>query len=332
MSAERKDHLDGLAVLILLSCCSIWGVAQVAAKLTLTELPPLLQSGLRSAGAAVLLLLWSQWRGLRVFDADGTGRAGVLAGVMFAAEFACIFVGLQFTTASRMSVFLYLAPFVVALGMPLISRSERLSPWQMLGLVLAFGGVVWAFAEGFVRPAAGPLLALAFHVKYWDRLGWPDRFASPEATARQHELAALAGRQQVYTPQVIVNGRDWRQWPQLPAAQAGTAIRLVLGREGNEVTARVASLQDSTAQLAGYWAVLEDGHLSQVRAGENAGRTLRHDHVVRLYQPVPAWAAASGSTSTLRVSAGVASHPRRVVFVVTDASTQRPLQALALGC
>lgn len=157
MSAERKDHLDGLAVLILLTCCSIWGVAQVAAKLTLTELPPLLQSGLRSAGAAVLLLLWSQWRGLRIFDADGTGRAGGLAGVMFAAEFACIFVGLQFTTASRMSVFLYLAPFVVALGMPLISRSERLSPWQMLGLVLAFGGVVWAFAEGFVRPAAGPL-------------------------------------------------------------------------------------------------------------------------------------------------------------------------------
>lgn len=157
MTTQRKPRLDGLAVFTLLACCTVWGLAQVAAKLTLAEVPPLLQSGLRSAGAAVLLLLWSRWRGLTVFDKDGSGRAGLLAGAMFALEFACIFVGLQFTTASRMSVFLYLAPFVVALGMPLITRSERLSRRQALGLVLAFSGVVWAFAEGFVRPAAGPL-------------------------------------------------------------------------------------------------------------------------------------------------------------------------------
>ena len=77
--------------------------------------------------------------------------------MLFAVEVGCIFIGLQFTTASRMSVFLYLAPFVVALGMPLIARSERLAPLQMAGLVLAFGGVVWAFAEGFTQPAAGDL-------------------------------------------------------------------------------------------------------------------------------------------------------------------------------
>ncbi len=157
MTNERKSHLDLLAVLVLLSCCAIWGLSQVAAKVTLTQVPPLLQSGLRSVGAALLLLLWSRWRGLSVFGSDGTGRAGLLAGVLFAVEFGCIFVGLQFTTASRMSVFLYLAPFVVALGMPLIARSEKLAPLQMAGLVLAFGGVVWAFAEGFTQAAAGPL-------------------------------------------------------------------------------------------------------------------------------------------------------------------------------
>ncbi|MDO9091266.1 MAG: DMT family transporter [Rubrivivax sp.] len=157
MSSERKTRLDLLAVLVLLSCCAIWGLSQVAAKVTLTQVPPLLQSGLRSAGAAVLLLLWSRWRGLSIFGSDGTGRAGLLAGMLFAVEFGCIFIGLQFTTASRMSVFLYLAPFVVALGMPLISRSERLAPLQMAGLVLAFCGVVWAFAEGFTQPAAGEL-------------------------------------------------------------------------------------------------------------------------------------------------------------------------------
>jgi drug/metabolite transporter (DMT)-like permease len=91
-----------------------------------------------------------------MFEADGTGRAGMAVGVLFGIEFACIFVGLQFTSASRMVVFLYLSPFVVALGMPFIARSERLSAGQMAGLVLAFAGVAWAFAEGFAAPAIGP--------------------------------------------------------------------------------------------------------------------------------------------------------------------------------
>ncbi len=153
----RKDRLDLLAVALLLACCMVWGLAQVAAKVTLTEVPPLLQAGLRSLGAALVLLLWSRVRGLPLVQRDGTTRAGLLAGVLFAAEFGCMFVGLQFTTASRMVVFLYTAPFVVALGMPLIARNERLSLGQGAGLLLAFGGVVWAFAEGFSNPAAGPL-------------------------------------------------------------------------------------------------------------------------------------------------------------------------------
>ena len=156
MSFERKTHLDAAAILTLVACCAIWGVSQVAAKVSLTQVPPLLQAGVRSLGAAVLLVAWSRWRGLPIGGADGTGRAGLLAGLMFALEFACIFVGLQFTTASRMVVFLYMAPFVVALGMPFIARNERLSAGQTVGLVLAFAGVVWAFAEGFTRPAAGP--------------------------------------------------------------------------------------------------------------------------------------------------------------------------------
>jgi drug/metabolite transporter (DMT)-like permease len=77
-------------------------------------------------------------------------------GVLFALEFACIFTGLQFTSASRMVVFVYLAPFVVALGMPFIARHERLQPAQVGGLLLAFAGVAWAFAEGFAAPAVGP--------------------------------------------------------------------------------------------------------------------------------------------------------------------------------
>lgn len=154
--SERKLHLDGVAIGTIVVCCAIWGLSQVAAKVSLTQVPPLLQAGVRSLGAAVLLLLWARWRGLQVFGRDGTGPAGWLAGALFAAEFGCIFVGLQYTTASRMAVFLYLSPFVVAAGMPFIARNERLAPLQIVGLVLAFSGVVWAFAEGFGAPSAGP--------------------------------------------------------------------------------------------------------------------------------------------------------------------------------
>jgi hypothetical protein len=176
------------------------------------------------------------------------------------------------------------------------------------------------------------VLALAFHVNYWDRLGWPDRFATAEATARQREQARLAGSSQVYTPQVLVGGRDWRQWPQLPASAAAPVVSLKLTRSGDQVNAEITAGPQSPARLAGYWAVLEDGHVSTVRSGENAGSTLRHDHVVRLYRPVPAWAAAQGGAAQLSVSRGDPAFPRRVVFVVTDASGARPLQAVALAC
>ena len=152
---DRKNRLDGVAVLSLVLCCFLWGLNQVAVKTALPQVPPLAQAALRSAGAALLVIAWSAWRGIALFERDGTLRGGLLAGSLFAAEFACIFIGLQHTTASRMAVFIYLSPFVVALGMPFIARVERLTAPQMAGLVIAFAGVAWAFAEGFTRPAAG---------------------------------------------------------------------------------------------------------------------------------------------------------------------------------
>jgi drug/metabolite transporter (DMT)-like permease len=154
---ERKHRLDGLAVAALLACCVVWGLGQVAGKTTLAEVPPLLQAAARSIGAALLVALWSHWRGIDLLARDGTWPAGLAAGLLFAIEFACIFIGLKFTTASRMVVFVYLAPFVVALGMPLVSRGERLGAVQSVGLAAAFAAVAWAFAEGFQRPSVGKL-------------------------------------------------------------------------------------------------------------------------------------------------------------------------------
>lgn len=154
---ERRHQLDVRALLCILLCCVLWGINQSAAKAALPEVPPLLQAALRSLGAAGLVLLWSRWRGIALFERDGTLPGGLLAGALFAGEFALIFWGLQYTHASRMIVFIYLSPFVVALGMPLIARSERLRAAQWAGMVAAFGGVALAFSEGFGAPAAGPL-------------------------------------------------------------------------------------------------------------------------------------------------------------------------------
>jgi drug/metabolite transporter (DMT)-like permease len=154
--SERKSHLDAIAVASLIGCCFLWGLNQVAAKAALPEIGALWQAALRSTGATLLLCLWSRARAIPLFEHDRTLAGGLVAGALFAAEFFCIFVGLQFTTASRMVVFIYIAPFVVALGMPLIATSEQLNVAQSVGLVVAFAGVAWAFAEGFSQPAAGP--------------------------------------------------------------------------------------------------------------------------------------------------------------------------------
>ncbi len=162
---ERKTRLDVAAVGLLVACCFLWGLNQVAAKVAMAEVPPLWQAAMRSVGGTLLVGLWAKWRGIALFRPDATLPGGLLAGSLFAAEFICIFTGLQYTSASRMAVFIYLSPFIVAIGMPFLSRSERLSPRQVGGLLLAFAAVASAFAEGFTRPAAGE------HQLFGDALG-----------------------------------------------------------------------------------------------------------------------------------------------------------------
>jgi drug/metabolite transporter (DMT)-like permease len=147
----RKNHLDTLAIALLLACCLFWGFQQVLVKVTLAEVAPVFQASLRFAGATLLLWLWCRWRGIALFAADGSLAAGLLAGVLFGAEFACIFVGLQYTSASRLTVFLYTSPFWVALLLPLWVSAEKLRRLQWAGLACAFAAATWP----------GDLLALA---------------------------------------------------------------------------------------------------------------------------------------------------------------------------
>jgi len=182
-------------------------------------------------------------------------------------------------------------------------------------------------------------IALAFHVDYWDRLGWKDRFASPAYTQRQAEQQTVNGARFSYTPQVVVDGADRKDWPSIatPLAprSAVAPVDLTLVRDGRRVTATVAAAPAAPKRLAAYWTVTEQGHATAVKAGENEGVTLKHDHVVRDYRTVAAWAASADAPQTLvyELPGGAdATHRRDLHLVVVDAGTGRPLQAVRLGC
>lgn len=154
----RKSHLDGLAITLLVVCCAFWGFQQILIKSTVGEVPPLWQATLRFWGATVLLWLWCRRRGVALFARDGTLWPGLLAGLLFAGEFTGIYLGLMHTTASRLTVFLYTSPFVVALLLPRFVPSEKLRTVQWIGLCLAFASVAVAFSEGLSNGKPSQLL------------------------------------------------------------------------------------------------------------------------------------------------------------------------------
>jgi drug/metabolite transporter (DMT)-like permease len=141
LSAERPLPPRAIALMLLL--CVSWGFNQVAVKLALPDIPPLWQGLIRSLGALPVLLLIARFRGTKLFARDGTLRAGLLLGVIFGIEFVMIFRGLALTSASRAVVFLYTAPFFVALGSYRF-LGERLRFAQWAGLALSFAGVALA--------------------------------------------------------------------------------------------------------------------------------------------------------------------------------------------
>ena len=146
MSTDRSE-LDRIAVATMLVLCTIWGMQQVVVKVANEGISPIFQSGLRSIGAFMLVWLWAMFRKVRLRDADGTLWPGVVAGLLFAIEFALIYRGLEYTNASRGVIFLYTAPFFVALGAVWLLPHERMRRGQWLGMALAFLGVIVLFSE-----------------------------------------------------------------------------------------------------------------------------------------------------------------------------------------
>jgi drug/metabolite transporter (DMT)-like permease len=161
---HAADRLDLRAVLVVTACCACWGVNQVAIKIANDGIPPILQAGLRSLLAGVLVFAWARARGVRLFERDGTLWSGIVAGLIFAAEFLTLYLGVSLTTASRGVVLLYLAPFVVAFGAHYLIPGDRLTLAKIAGLTAALAGLAVAMGEGLAAPGrptlAGDLLSL----------------------------------------------------------------------------------------------------------------------------------------------------------------------------
>jgi drug/metabolite transporter (DMT)-like permease len=142
ISSAGRALTPGAIALMLMLCLS-WGFNQIAVKLVLPEVPPMLQALARSLGALPVLFVIGWFRGVKFFERDGTLWPGVCAGIIFGIEFVLIYRGLLLTSASRAAVFLYTAPFFVALG-SYVFLGERLRASQWGGLGLSFAGVALA--------------------------------------------------------------------------------------------------------------------------------------------------------------------------------------------
>ena len=158
MTVAPRRPLDALATGSMLLLCLCWGFQQIAIKLVAADVAPIMQIGLRSAFAALVLgvVMWRQ-AGTRAL-ADGTAPAGLAVGLLFAVEFLFVAQGLLYTTASHMSVFLYTAPVFAALGLHWLLPEERLTPLQWLGVAIAFAGIAVAFLGKGGQQAASNML------------------------------------------------------------------------------------------------------------------------------------------------------------------------------
>lgn len=154
MPSPSSRPLDAFGIAVTIGLCISWGFNNVAIKLAIHDIPPLIQSASRSLLAAILVGAWCRVRGIKLFERDGTFAAGILAGVLFAFEFLLIYRGLAWTTVTRGTLFLYLAPFFVVIGSRWLIPGDRFHLWQWIGLLLSFAGIVIAF--GVPGPVGDP--------------------------------------------------------------------------------------------------------------------------------------------------------------------------------
>jgi drug/metabolite transporter (DMT)-like permease len=148
---DRRDAVDIAAAAIMVGLTFSWGLNGVAAKLSYAGFSPVFVSVVRSALAGLVVLLWCRYRGIRLFESDGTLWPGLLAGLLFGAEFVLIFVGLEFTTVARSALMVNTMPFWVLVGAHFL-LGEHMTLRKWMGLAMAFAGVVLVFSDKLSLP------------------------------------------------------------------------------------------------------------------------------------------------------------------------------------
>ncbi|MBW2028534.1 MAG: DMT family transporter [Deltaproteobacteria bacterium] len=138
-------HLSIRPMVTLLILALIWGANLAIIKIGAQDLPSLFMAGFRSLVAAICLYIWMKIKGINPFPSRKILVHGIVIGVLFGSEFGFIYTALEFTTASRSYVLVYTAPFFVALGAHFFLRDDRLNPWKIAGLVMAFAGIFILF-------------------------------------------------------------------------------------------------------------------------------------------------------------------------------------------
>ncbi len=154
----NQFKVDIKAIVLLVILCASWGLQQISIKIAVQSIAPALQGGIRSIGAAILLVGWMVVRREKIIHHDGCFWWGMAVGLLFSIEFLLIYWGLEFTSASRSVIFLYTMPFLTAMGAHWFVPNEPLGRAQFAGLCCAFLGIVTAFSESIGQPQSSMLI------------------------------------------------------------------------------------------------------------------------------------------------------------------------------
>ena len=159
-----RSHLPWQPILILVILSALWGANIAIVKIAVPDFSPLFMAAMRSIIASACLFLWMRAKGIPLFPSKNIVFHGIVVGLLFGAEFALVYIGLNYTLVSRLYIIMYLSPFFVALEAHVLIAGDRLNVWKSAGLFLAFFGVVILFAGDFgtvtVKTLPGDIMIL----------------------------------------------------------------------------------------------------------------------------------------------------------------------------
>lgn len=218
---DRRDAIDAAAVAFMLALTFSWGLNGVAAKVSNTGFSPVFVSVARSAIGGLCVFLWCRWRGISLFERDGTLVAGVAAGALFGIEFVLIFWGLDYTSVARSALMVNTMPFWVLIGAHFL-LGERMSALKLAGTALAFAGVVIVFSDKLSLPGpeaiTGDVMSLLAGIAWAATTLVIKKSRLVQASAEKLLLYQLAVSAVITLPLLAISGPAIRQFGWLPVS------------------------------------------------------------------------------------------------------------------